>query len=169
MYLLRPKDREIVDTEFDRLHCQRRMDWSGFTPFTYPCFVVWITKVDGIHKGCTVLDIRLRNKITLSNAYPMLSQANILADCKRAIHILTIDCPTFFHQSKVKPEQKIVFRANRMPKTLLGWPRDISGNVYKKVADRTYVTTLTDRELNNHPIAMVAHLEPATQPLENLY
>ena len=78
----------------------------------------------------------------------MLSQANILADRKRAIHNPTIDCPAFFHQSKVKLEQKNVFRANKMPRTLLGWPRDVRGNISKKVADKTYVRMLTDTKCN---------------------
>ena len=40
IYLLGPKDQEIVDMEFDRLHKQGRMEWNGSTPFTFPCFVV---------------------------------------------------------------------------------------------------------------------------------
>ena len=50
-----------------------------------------------------------------------------------------------------------------MLRTILGWPRDNTSNAHKKVADKTYVTMLTDSELNNHPIALVAHLEPATK------
>ena len=66
--------------EFDRLYCQERLDWSGFTPFIYPCFVKWTTKADGTRKGRTVVNIRALNKITLPNTYPMPLQANILAD-----------------------------------------------------------------------------------------
>ena len=40
VYPLGPKDCEIVNTEFDRLYCQERMDWGSPTLFTYPCFVV---------------------------------------------------------------------------------------------------------------------------------
>ena len=148
VYPLRPKDCKIIDTEFDRFHCQRRMNWSSPTPFTYSCFIIYTTKADGTRKGRIIVDIRSRNRIMLPNAYLMLSQADTLADYKRATHIPTIDCPAFFHQSKVKPEQKNIFRANRMPKTLLGWPRDVRDNTHKKVADRTYVTMLTDTGSN---------------------
>ena len=40
MYSLGPKDCKILNIEFDQLHCQGRMDWSGLTPFTYPWFMV---------------------------------------------------------------------------------------------------------------------------------
>ena len=74
--------------------------------FTYPCLVVWTTKANGIRKGCTVVDIRLFNKITLSDAYLMLSQADILADLQRATHISTVDCLASFYQWRIKSNQK---------------------------------------------------------------
>ena len=80
VYSLGSKDCEIVDTEFDQLHCQGRMDWSGPTPFTYPCFVVWTTKADSTCKERTIVDIGALNRVTLPDAYPMPSQADILAD-----------------------------------------------------------------------------------------
>ena len=80
MYPQELKDHEIVDTEFNRLHCQGHMDWSESMPFTYPCFVVWKTKADSTRKRHTVIDIRALNKIILSDAYPMPLQAYILAD-----------------------------------------------------------------------------------------
>ena len=106
VYLLRPKDCEIVDTECGQLFCQGRMDWSRPMPFTYPCFVVWTTKADSTRKGRTIMNIRLLNKITLPDAYPMSSQANILADLQEVTHILTVDCSAFFYQWRVKPNQK---------------------------------------------------------------
>ena len=92
MYPLGPKDCKIVDTEFDQLHCQGRMDWSGPMPFIYPCFVVWTTKLNGTRKRRTVVDIRSFNKITLLEAYLMPSQADILADLQEATHILIVNC-----------------------------------------------------------------------------
>ena len=50
VYPLGPKDRKIVNIEFDRLHCQGRMDWSGSMLFTYPCFIVLTTKANGTRK-----------------------------------------------------------------------------------------------------------------------
>ena len=79
VYPLGPKDRKIIDTEFNKFHHSGCIDWSGLTPFTYPCFVVWTIKANGTCKRCTIVDIRSLNKITLPDAYLMPSQANILA------------------------------------------------------------------------------------------
>ena len=106
VYPLGPKDRKILNIEFDQLHCQGRMDWSSPTPFTYLCFFVWTIKADGTRQGCTVVDNRALSQITLPDAYPMPSQPNILADLRGATHISTIDCLAFFYQWKVKPNQK---------------------------------------------------------------
>ena len=97
-----------------------------------------------MRKKHMVVDIRSRNWITLLDAYPMLSQANILAGRKRATDIPTINCPAFFHQSRVKLGQKNVPRMNKIPRTLVGKPRDVRDNVRKKAVDKTYVTTLID-------------------------
>ena len=53
---------------------------------------------------------------------------------------------TSFYQSKIKPKQKNVFRANQIPKSLFERPRDIRGNARKKMAARTYITMLIDTE-----------------------
>ena len=98
MYPLGPKDREIVNTEFDQLHCQGRVDWNGPTPFTYPCFVMWTTKTDSNKKSHTVVNIRALNKITLPDAYPMPSQADILIDLQEVTHISTVDNLAIFYQ-----------------------------------------------------------------------
>ena len=82
------------------------MDWSSLMPFTYPCFVVWTTKAISIKKRRTVVSIRALNKITLLDAYPMLSQADILADLQETMHILTVNYLAFFYQWKVKPDWK---------------------------------------------------------------
>ena len=107
----RPKDHKIVNTGFDKVHKQGCMKWSESTPLTYSCIVGWTTKANNTRKGRTVVDIRLLNRITLPDTYPMPPQANIFAAIQRATHMVTIDCPKSFHQSKVKPEQKNTFRA----------------------------------------------------------
>ena len=103
-----------------------------------------MTKADGIRKRRMVVVFRLPNWITLLDAYPMLSQANIFAGCKRATKILTINCPAFFHQSRVKLGQKNILRTNKIPRTLVGGPRDVRGNACKKAMDKAYVTMLID-------------------------
>ena len=131
-----PKDHETVNTGFDKLHKQGRMKWSGFTLLTYSCIVGWTTKVDGMRKRRTVVDIRLRNWIMLLDAYPMLSQANILAGRKKATEIPTINCPAFFHQSKLKLGQKNILKTNRIPRALVGGPRNVRGNARKESGGR---------------------------------
>ena len=44
VYPLGPKDRALIDEEFDKLHAQGRMNWTTKpTPFDFPVFVVWRT------------------------------------------------------------------------------------------------------------------------------
>ncbi len=103
VYQLSSKDRAIVDVAFDKLHEQGRMSWTKkATPFSFPVFVVWRTMPDGSRKGRAVVDIRALNKITLPDAYPVPSQADILAAVKGSKFITTIDCASFFYQFLVK-------------------------------------------------------------------
>ena len=82
------------------------MNWSGLTPVTYPCFVVWTTKANGTRKERPVVDLKALNKITLPDAYPMPSQADIFASLQGATHITIVHCLIFFYWWRVKPDQK---------------------------------------------------------------
>ena len=96
VYPLGEKDKAVIDKTFDELHEQNRMEWTtSSTPFSFPCFVVWR---DDTKKGRVVVDIRALNKITMPDAYPMPSQAEIIAMIKDATHISTIDAASFFYQ-----------------------------------------------------------------------
>ena len=98
IYPLGQKDREVVDEAFDKLHYQDRMEWtSQAIPFTYPCFVVW-RNTPSSQKGRVVIDIRALNKITMPDAYPVPSEADILAAIQGATYISTVDCSSFFYQ-----------------------------------------------------------------------
>ena len=98
VYPVGPKDREVIDEAFDKLHSQCRMEWtSTATPFSFPCFVIWKDTPQG-PKGRVVVDIRALNKITVPDAYPVPSQAEILALIRDATHISTIDAAAFFYQ-----------------------------------------------------------------------
>ena len=104
VYPLGTKDCELVDQAFDKLHQQGCMTWTTqSTPFTYPCFVVWKTTPNG-RKGWVVVNIRALNRITMPNAYPVPSQADILAAVQGAAYISTVDCASFFYQWRVKPQ-----------------------------------------------------------------
>ncbi len=103
VYPVGQKDREVIDTAFDKLQAQGRLEWTtSSTPFTYPCFVVWKNLPDGTRKGRVVVDIRALNKITMPDAYPVPSQADILAAVQGAKYISTVDCSSFFYQWRVK-------------------------------------------------------------------
>lgn len=107
VYPVGPKDKAIIDEDFDKLHQQGRMSWSNDpTPFSFPCFVIWKTNPDGTRKGRTVVDIRALNKISVPDAYPIPSQEKILASMRGATHISTIDAASFFYQWPVKPEHR---------------------------------------------------------------
>ena len=98
VYPVGPKDREIIDEAFDKLHSQGRMEWtSTATPFSFPCFVIWKETPQG-PKGRVVIDIRALNRITIPDAYPVPSQAEILSLIRDATHISTIDAAAFFYQ-----------------------------------------------------------------------
>ena len=107
VYPVGQKDRKVIDSAFDKLHKQGRMEWTTeSTPFTYPCFVVWKNLADGRKKGRVVVDIRALNKITLPDAYPVPSQSNILSAVSGALHISTVDCCSFFYHWLVKREHR---------------------------------------------------------------
>ena len=102
VYPVGTRDKQVIDEAFDKLHQQGRMDWTNSsTPFSFPCFVVWKDTADG-PKGRVVVDIRALNKITVPDAYPVPSQAEILALIMHATHISTIDAAAFFYQWWVK-------------------------------------------------------------------
>ena len=104
IYSLRLKDCEVVDEAFNKLHDQGWMNWTSHsTPFTYLCFVVWKSTLTG-RKRRVVVDIQALNWITMSDAYSVPSQADILAAVQGASYISTVDCSSFFYQWRVKSQ-----------------------------------------------------------------
>ncbi|KAJ9284392.1 hypothetical protein DTO021C3_8037 [Paecilomyces variotii] len=110
VYALGPKDREVVDKEFDELHAQNRMQWAtNHTPTGHPVFVVWRDVVKNgktIKKPRVVIDIRGLNKITEPDIYPIPVQDHILAFVAGKPYISTFDATRFFHQWRVKPSDR---------------------------------------------------------------
>ena len=106
VYPLGRMDKQVVDEEFNRLHQEGKMDWSGPTPFSYPCFVVWRTMPDGSREGRVVVDIRSLNQITVPDVYPMPLQSDIIAAVQGSTFITTVDCASFFHQWRVRREDQ---------------------------------------------------------------
>ena len=103
VYPLSQKDREVVNTEFDKMHTQGRIEWTRDpTPFGFPVFVVWRTLPDGVRKARVVVDIRGLNQLTIPDVYPLLLQTDIIAAVRGCQYISTIDCTGFFHQWRVR-------------------------------------------------------------------
>lgn len=99
VYPVSQRDKQIINTEFDKLHEQGRMKWITIaTPFLFSCFVVWKNMLGGERKGRVVVDIRALNNIIMSDAYPVLSQADVLAEVRNAKFISTVDAASFFYQ-----------------------------------------------------------------------
>lgn len=114
VYTAGSEDRKVIDKTFDELHKQGRLHWTNTsTPFSFPCFVIWknITKEDGScdKKGRVVIDIRALNHITLPDAYPIPTQADIIAAVAGCNFISTIDCASFFYQWKVQKDHQHKF------------------------------------------------------------
>ena len=115
VYPLGLKDREVVDKEFDQLHEEEKMDWTTKpTPHGHPVFVVWST-VDGHsvegpsqpqREGTVVVDIRLLNRVTKTDSYPMPLQTDITSAVRGCPYISTMDASAFFHQWPVKVEHR---------------------------------------------------------------
>ena len=106
-YPLGAKDQAIVDEEFDRLHQQKKMDWTEqLTPFRAPVFVVWKTvhvRPEKIlnQKARVVVDIQALNKILATNSYPLPLQGDIISAVRGCKYISTVDATGFFHQWNV--------------------------------------------------------------------
>jgi hypothetical protein len=110
VYPLSQKDKDVVDSEFNKMQAQGRMEWTRKpTPFGFPVFVVWKTVIKQgvpVRKSRVVVDIRGLNKITLPDAYPLPLQADITAAIQGCQFISTMDCSSFFHQWRVHPEDR---------------------------------------------------------------
>ena len=107
VYPVGQRDKAVIDSAFDKLHEQNRMEWTTTaTPFSFPCFVVWKDTPDGA-KGRVVVDIRALNKITMPDSYPVPLQSEILALIRGAKYISVIDAASFFYQWWVKYSHRL--------------------------------------------------------------
>ena len=107
VYPLGPRDREVVDKEFDQLHREGRMEWTAQpTPHGYPVFVVWKALENGERKGRVVVDIRGLNRITITDSYPMPLQTDITAAVADCPYISTMDATSYFHQWPVRQDHR---------------------------------------------------------------
>lgn len=106
VYPVSQRDKDVINTTFDKLHQQGKMTWSSQpTPFSYPCFVVW-REVNGIKKGRVVIDIRGLNKMTQNDSYPLPLQSDITSMVAGYPYISVCDAVGWFHQFSVQREDR---------------------------------------------------------------
>ena len=145
IYPVSKRDEKVIDDTFDKLHVQDRMTWTREpTPFTFPCFVVW-KMVNGEMKGRVVIDIRALNMITLPDAYPVPSQADILAAVSGSKYITTIDCCKFFYHWRIAKEHRhrLTVASHRGQETF-----NVAVMGYRN--SPAYVQRMIDRILRDH-------------------
>jgi len=103
VYLISQNDWEVINKAFDKLQSQERLKWTKTSmSFTFFCFVVWKNLLNETRKERVVIDIWVLNKITMSDAYSVPSQVNILTAVHGVNFIFTVDCSVFFYQWRVK-------------------------------------------------------------------
>ena len=89
----------VVNKVFDKLHDQNCIKWiNTLTSFSLSCFVVWCTLSDNTHKDCIIVDIQTLNKISMSDAYSVSSQINILAAVQEVKYIFIINYSVYCYQ-----------------------------------------------------------------------
>ena len=111
-----------MDTTLDQLHDQQRVKWiRGYTPFSFPVFVVWKTTSEGARKGRMVVDIRGLNAVTQPDVYALPSQEDIINAVGGHGFITVLDASSFFYQWRVKPEDthKLTIHTHRGQETFL--------------------------------------------------
>lgn len=117
VYSLSLEDRDLVNKKFDELHAQDKINWTNrSTSYEYSVFVVWrivhLSEKSLLRKNRVVVDIRDLNKISKSDVYLMLLQANITFAMQNCEYISIMNCVNFFHQWSVT-------RANRHKLTVV--------------------------------------------------
>jgi hypothetical protein len=74
------KDKAVIDKTFGKMHNERKLSWAKGGAIGWPVFVVWNNG-----KGRVVVDIHGLNTSTLSDAYPMPRQEDIMQGIRESI------------------------------------------------------------------------------------
>ena len=111
VYPCSPEEREMIDKLHDEMHKQGKMEYtSGPTPYGFPVFVAWTTKLTPgkppERVGRVVTDIRGLNKMTVIDGYPMPLQSYITGAVSGSPYISVFDCAGFFRQFLVRKEDR---------------------------------------------------------------
>jgi hypothetical protein len=104
-YPLPANEQAIVNETLDKMHDQGKLEWTQSpTPYAFPVFVAWrVVHKDGkaVRKGRAVVDIRGLNKATVSDAYPLPLQSDVIASMLGCFYISVMDGTDFFYQWRV--------------------------------------------------------------------
>jgi hypothetical protein len=96
-YPLGRKDIDFLNTAYDKLHEQGKMEWVDEpTPFAHPLFVVWRT-VNSVTKGRVVVNLRPLNKIAIPDNYPLPLQAQVIAALRSKRYLTIVNATSFFN------------------------------------------------------------------------
>jgi hypothetical protein len=102
VYLISQNDWEVINKAFDKLQLQEHLKWTK-PQHLLPFSVLLCEKLTNeTRKERVVIDIWALNKITMSDAYSVSSQADILTAVHGVNFIFTVDCSVFFYQWRVK-------------------------------------------------------------------
>jgi hypothetical protein len=119
IYSLKTENKKLVNQIFDDLHAKKRLKYTTeSTSFSYSVFVIW-KSINDKKKERVIVDIRELNVITLSNAYSLSFQKNIIAVIKKCQYLFVIDCAFFFYQWRIHSEDrhKLIVVSHREQKT----------------------------------------------------
>ena len=145
IYPLSSRDRKVLDKVFNKLYCQGKMVYATKpTPFVYLVFIVQRT-IKGQQKGKVIIDLRVLNRITVPNNYPLLLQLEIIATLYSKKFITTIDITSFFYQFGIHPPHRDRF-------TLIS-PRSLEQPTIVLIGFRNlpiYIQCFIDRLLDKH-------------------
>ena len=145
IYFMRTKNKELLNTIFDKFHEQKKLSWTKqSTLFNFSCFVVWRDSFEQ-RKERVMIDVRDLNAIVQSNAYFVFLQSDILTAVSDCNFISVIDCFDFFYQWRVHS-------SNRHKLTVIIHKGQESFNVaimnYRNFS--AYVQRQIDRVLRKH-------------------
>ena len=109
IYSLEQRDKALVDETFNKLHTQKRLNWTNReTSFSFSIFVVWRDSSEN-KKERVVVDIKSFNAISQSDAYSLSLQNDIIQTVQECRFISVIDCASFFYQWRVHSEDRHKF------------------------------------------------------------
>ena len=101
IYLLKIKDRQVLNKTFDNLHEKGRLKWiDTATSFSYSIFVTWKT-INEKRRNRTIVDIRDLNDLIVFDAYFVSSQSDIINELRDCTHILVLNVSFFFYQWRI--------------------------------------------------------------------